>query len=132
MFMRHPKFFIKDGIVNNGIITIINDDANHIKNALRLKPGDVVAVSTSNEDCICKIINFKDNGVQLKVISSENFIGEPEYKVTLFQAVLKGDKMEIAIQKCVELGVYEIVPVITDNTVVKPVPSVGVNFSWLE
>jgi 16S rRNA (uracil1498-N3)-methyltransferase len=93
-------------------------DAKHIKNSLRLRSGDIITVSSDNVDYKCKITQIS-NDVAFEIISSEPCSSEPSLRLTLYQALPKGDKMDLIIQKCVELGVTEIVPVITDRCVPK-------------
>ena len=119
-----PKFFINKGDIDlsAGLVNVSGGDANHIKNALRLKPGDTLVFSEpeSETEYECEILRFENKSAVVKILRSGAAETEPEYKATIFQAVPKGDGMELVIQKCVELGAHEIVPVITERTVVKP------------
>ena len=111
------------GPENVGLRTIIidnKDDLHHMTKVLRLKEGDDVDVSDSVEwEYRAKIVSLESNEAQLEIIDKQAFAGEPSVEVTLFQGIPKQGKMETIIQKCVELGVHEIVPVFTDRTVVK-------------
>ena len=111
------------GPENVGLRTIIidnKDDLHHMTKVLRLKEGDEVDVSDSVEwEYRAKIVSLESNEAQLEIIDKQAFAGEPSVEVTLFQGIPKQGKMETIIQKCVELGVHEIVPVFTDRTVVK-------------
>lgn len=103
-----------------GEIIIQGTDVNHIQNVLRMKSGEQLLVSNGEgNDYMCKIKAFEENGVLLSIID-EVFEGtELKSKIYLFQGLPKGDKMELIIQKAVELGVYQIIPVATRRSVVK-------------
>lgn len=107
--------------INNRRILITGPDVNHIKNVLRMKPGEEISVSNGvdgkeyrcgiltleQERIVCELWFVKEDGVELPA------------KVYLFQGLPKGDKMELIVQKAVELGVYQIIPVAAKRCVVK-------------
>ena len=115
------QFFVEPGQIYGKTITITGSDVNHIKNVLRMKPGEEISVSNGidgkeyrcgitsieEEQILCELRFVKEDGVELSS------------KVYLFQGLPKADKMELIIQKSVELGVYEIIPVATKRCVVK-------------
>ncbi len=117
------QFFVEENQINinDKSVIIIGSDVNHIKNVLRMKVGEEISVSNGQdgkeyrcgivaleEECIrCELRFVKEDGVELPS------------KVYLFQGLPKGDKMELIIQKAVELGVYEIIPVAAKRCVVK-------------
>lgn len=101
-------------------ITITGSDVNHIKNVLRLKCGDEIMVSDGEGmDYQCRICDISADMVSADIEDILSNAAELPVRITLFQGMPKSDKMELIIQKAVELGVYEIVPVITKRTVVK-------------
>ena len=114
------RFFV--GPENVGLKTIIiddRDDLHHMIKVLRLKEGDEVDVSDSVEwEYRAEIISLDKDEAELKILDKQAFSAEPSIEVTLFQGIPKQGKMETIIQKCVELGVHEIVPVFMDRTVV--------------
>lgn len=114
------RFFIEDEIDSGNDILITGSDYNHIKNVLRMKPGEQVLVSDGNDrEYRCSICQIGEKEIQLKI---EDIIGtsrELPTKIILFQGLPKGDKMEQIIQKAVELGACEIVPVAMKRSVVK-------------
>ncbi len=116
-----PKFFLSDckfGISDTVIID--GEDAHHISKTLRMKVGDSLTVTGSDStDYICTLQSFSSDCVYLKVEDIKVSDAESEIKTSLFQALVKGDKMETVIQKSVELGVCEIYPVAADRSVVK-------------
>lgn len=114
------RFFIEEGINSGGEIHISGSDYNHIKNVLRMKNGEEVLISDGQDrEYLCTITDITLDEV---ILSIEDIIGtsrELPAKITLFQGLPKGDKMEQIIQKTVELGVTEIVPVAMKRCVVK-------------
>ena len=114
-----PRFFTETIDETKGIIT--GDDAKHIAKVLRMKAGEkLVACDCQGRDYDCVISEVCDKQVELtveKVYPSET---EPSVKVTLYHAMPKSDKMELIIQKAVELGVSAIVPVQTKRCVSRP------------
>jgi 16S rRNA (uracil1498-N3)-methyltransferase len=117
--MLMPKFFINKEQVENKSIIIVGEDANHI-NVLRYRVGDTLEICDGDYlDYVVQIESISKNEVITKIVSECKSESEPKVKITLFQALPKKDKMELIIQKCVELGIYEIVTVVTDNSIVK-------------
>lgn len=114
------QFFVEDGQVGRDFITITGSDVNHIKNVLRMKPGEIVRISSrSGHDYQCSVLELTDDFVQMDILDSDAASTELSGRIYLFQALPKGDRMEYVIQKAVELGVYEIIPVTMKYCVVK-------------
>lgn len=115
-----PKFFVEEENIKDNIITLYGDDAGHISRVLRSKIGDrlIVCDGTGN-DYESEIIEISDNNVRLEIKNTTFSDSEPSVKIILFQGLPKGDKMELIIQKCVELGVYCIIPINTERCIVK-------------
>lgn len=115
------QFFVESGQIQDKKIIITGKDVNHIKNVLRMKIGEELSVSNgcdgkeyrgiieefTDDLVVCALAFVKEDGVELPS------------KVYLYQGLPKADKMELIIQKAVELGVYEIIPVATKRAVVK-------------
>lgn len=98
---------------------ISGNDFNHIKNVLRMNKGDSFLVSCDGKSDLCCLDSYEDD-VAVAVIQEENYNStELGVRLYLFQALPKSDKMELIIQKAVELGVYEIVPTEMTRCVVK-------------
>lgn len=115
-----PRFFVSREQIDDSTITIKGADVNHIKNVLRLSAGDELSVSDGEgTDYHCTIAAADKQSVILEIMNSWNSFTELPVKLYLFQSVPKSDKMDMIIQKAVELGVYEIIPVYTEYTVVK-------------
>jgi 16S rRNA (uracil1498-N3)-methyltransferase len=115
-----PRFFVKPEDIGVDSIKISGDEYNHIKNVLRLKASDIITVSDGmGTDYTARIGGFESNCVMADIISSNTNFTEPPIEVTLFQGIPKSDKMDLIIQKSIELGVKRIVPVKMERTVVK-------------
>lgn len=115
------QFFVEPSQIQGNRIVITGKDVNHIKNVLRMKQGEEISVSNGmdgkdyrcgieellEEEIICSLRFIKEDGIELPS------------KVYLFQGLPKADKMELIIQKAVELGVYAVIPVSCKRAVVK-------------
>ena len=114
------RFYVNEDKIQGNSITITGQDVNHIRNVLRMKPGDeIVICDGQGKDCYCIINSVCDDAVIASVNSIRDTGTELPVRITMFQGLPKSDKMELVIQKAVELGVYEIVPVMMARTVVK-------------
>ena len=113
------QFFVAPGQIQGPEAIITGSDVNHIRNVLRMKVGERVRISDNEgNDFYCAIAQIGSEEVSLVVLERAEDT-EPSLKITLFQGLPKGDKMEQVIQKSVELGVSEIIPVAMKNCVVK-------------
>ncbi len=115
------QFFISSCQVTEHEVVIIGDDVNHIKNVLRMKPGEEIAAidQENGNEYRSEIVSFEEDTVRCKLLFvKENGVELPS-QVYLFQGLPKNDKMELIIQKAVELGVYQIIPLATKRSVVK-------------
>ena len=113
-------FFVKQDQIEEERICITGADVNHMKNVLRMKEGEEILISDGEgKDYYCKVHKLEKDQVIASIISKGSSETELPAKLVLFQGLPKGDKMEFIIQKAVELGVWEIVPVSTKYTVVK-------------
>ena len=115
------QFFVEPSQIQDKRIVITGNDVNHIKNVLRMKIGEEIAVSNGidgkeyrcgieelgEDQIVCTLRFIKEDGVELAS------------QIYLFQGLPKADKMELIIQKAVELGVHEIIPMATKRCVVK-------------
>ena len=116
------RFFVKQEQLNKDIVVICGEDYNHIRNVLRMKTGEeVLLCDGSDKEYLCQITayNTEEESVELKITDIFGNARELPAKITLFQGYPKGDKMEMIVQKAVELGVYEIVPVMMKRSIVK-------------
>ncbi len=114
------QFFVEDEQIGREFVTITGSDVNHIKNVLRMKPGEKIRISNQRDkDCFCEISEVTDTFVQAEILKEDAPSTELSGKIYLFQGIPKGDRMETVIEKAVELGVYEIIPVAMQYCVVK-------------
>ena len=114
------RFFVPAENVGNGEIRVTGDDINHIKNVLRMTAGEKVVVSCGQgTDYYCIIEDIQETGVTLRIQEEKPAVTELPVRIVLFQALPKVDKMELVIQKAVELGASEVVPVRSRRCVVK-------------
>ena len=115
------RFFVEEPAMGEDSITIIGGDVNHIKNVLRMSVGDKICVinGQNNKEYYCEITAVGNDAVDNRICEIRESDQELGNEVVLFQGLPKSDKMELIIQKAVELGVHTIVPVSTDRTVVK-------------
>lgn len=113
-----PRFFISRPISNSFEIT--GEDANHIIKSLRMKINETLTLCHDFVDYNCKIIGFEKNCVKVKLLNVQKCESEPQVKVTLFQGIPKSDKMDLIVQKAVEIGVSAVVPVFTNRCVSRP------------
>ena len=116
-----PKYFImpEDIDTDKGSVSIAGENADHLITTLRTRPGDEVTVCRGDcMDYICEVTDVfsgKNKRCTLKILSVRP-VSEPRIKIKLYQALPKTGKMEYIIQKCVEMGIYEIVPIYTENS----------------
>lgn len=114
------RFYVDKDQIKGNDIEIIGQDVNHIKNVLRMKSADeIIICDGQGKDYYCIINRVCDDLVIASVNSIRDTGTELPVRITLFQGLPKSDKMELIIQKAVELGVYEIVPVMMARSVVK-------------
>lgn len=115
-----PKFFAYRGQIENDSFIIEGTDANHISAVLRSRPGEkIVICDGEGTDYYCTLTAVDKKRVEAHIDKSYAVESEPKTKITLYQGLPKSDKMELIIQKCVELGVSRIVPVKTEFAVAK-------------
>lgn len=115
------KFFVNKNQKKEDIIQIKGDDVNHIKNVLRLKNEETIqiGVKETSKNYLCKILEKNDDTIKLKIIEEIKEKNESPIYLHILQGLPKYEKMETIIEKCTELGVSEITPVIMKRSVVK-------------
>ncbi len=115
------QFFVPAENIHDNRILIEGSDVNHIKNVLRMQVGEEIAVSNGidGKEYRCGIVALSDTVIECELRFIKEDGVELPSKIYLFQGFPKGDKMELIVQKSVELGVFEIVPVFMKRSVVK-------------
>lgn len=116
--MQH--FFVTPAQVKGEYIFVEGSDVNHMKNVLRMRVGEEVTVSDGNNlQYLCEVDRYEDSEAVLRIVEEKGVDTELSSKIYLFQGLPKQDKMELIVQKAVELGAYQVVPVATKRCVVK-------------
>lgn len=115
------QFFVEPSQIQDKCVYIYGKDVNHIKNVLRMKIGEEISVSNGvdGKEYRCSVLELQEEEVVCELRFVKEDALELPAKVFLFQGLPKADKMELIVQKAVELGVYEIIPVSTNRTIVK-------------
>lgn len=115
------KFFIKENQIVDKKINIIGNDVNHIKNVLRLNVEDKIEICNIDKkiNFICKILKIDKDKIECFILNKIEDKVEPQIEITIFQGLPKFDKMELIIQKSVELGAKDITPVVMERSIVK-------------
>ena len=116
--MQH--FFVSPEQVREEKIYVEGSDVNHMKNVLRMKTGEELTIGDGDGWLyLCVVESYEEDMAVLKILEKKKDESELPSKIYLFQGLPKADKMELIIQKAVELGAYEVIPVETKRCVVK-------------
>ena len=114
------QFFTEPSLIRNGKIYIEGTDLGHMKNVLRMKPGEKVRVSDgTGKNYLCSIAGYEGSRAELQIEEMLEGNAELPSRIVLFQGLPKGDKMELIVQKAVELGACSIVPFAAKRSVAK-------------
>lgn len=115
-----PRFFVTKEEIQDGIVTIIGEDAHHISRALRMAAGEQITVCDADgTDYDCVLTDFLSDRVLARVEGSHPSETEPPYVAVLYQGLPKGDKLDQVIQKAVECGVSRVIPFESERCVVR-------------
>lgn len=115
--VQMSRYFVNNEQIIENSINIIGEDYQHLKKVLRIVKGEIITVCCDGFDYIAEINEIDSNHISAIIIDKKANLTEPLLKVTLYQGLPKADKMELIVQKCIELGVHEIVPVTTERCV---------------
>ena len=113
------NFFVDENNRQGDVYFITDADFNHIKNVLRMKQGDSFLVSSASKSDLCVLDSFTEDAVIAKITEEDYQDTSLPVKLYLFQGLPKSDKMELVIQKAVELGAEGVIPVEMNRCVVK-------------
>lgn len=116
-----PGFFVSKQAIVGREIFIVGDDAHHIARSLRMAVGDEITVSDGEgEEYKCRLSRIRDDECTAEILSHGTALGESPVKISLFMAYPKSDKLELIIQKAVELGAFEIIPFESSRCIKRP------------
>ena len=105
------RFFVPPEAVEGDLVRIVGDDAFHISRSLRMKKGETISVCLPDRTLLCcELSSFSDGEVGATVLSRSVCTAEPPCRIHLYQALPKGDKMDVIVQKAVECGVTSVTP----------------------
>ena len=115
------KFFVKEEQIDGNKINITGEDVNHIKNVLRLEIGEIICicVKETTQSFYCKILDLNKDEVGCEMLDQVFDTTEASTHIHIFQGLPKSDKFEFIIEKCTEIGVKEITPVVMKRSIVK-------------
>ena len=117
--MAHEQFFYSHHLEDNKLI-IEHDEHKHLSRVMRKKPGDMIWISDGKGSSYeTKIIEIAQENTTCKIVEKHPQFGEPKNRVSLAVGLIKASHWEIMLEKAVELGVYDIYPLLTQYTVVK-------------
>lgn len=114
------RFFAEQSAIGKDEIVLTGADVNHIRNVLRMRPEDEILIADGQgSEYRCRLTKLEEAEIYAEILWKLDGNAELPSPITLFQGLPKSDKMDLIVQKCVELGVSRIVPVSTKRAVVK-------------
>lgn len=115
-----PRFFIRANQIEDGVVTLLGDDAHHISRSLRMAAGECITVcDMQKNEYECELTDFLPDRVLAKILETRKSDTEPPYFAHLYQALPKGDKLDSVIQKAVECGASEITTFESERCIVR-------------
>lgn len=115
-----PRFFVEADQISEGIVKIFGDDAKHIAYSLRMAKGEKITVCDKEaKEYECLLVAFEEDYVTAEILEGKSTPSEAPLKISLYQGLPKGDKLETVIQKAVECGVSDITPFESERCVAK-------------
>ena len=123
-----PRFFIRANQIEDGVVTLLGDDAHHISRSLRMAAGECITVcDMQKNEYECQLTDFLPDRVLAKILETRKCDTEPPYYAHLYQALPKGDKLDSVIQKAVECGASEITTFESEFCIAKSKPEAEKN-----
>lgn len=120
------RIFLSQILREGDVITLDKENSHYISSVLRMREGEeVMLVGDSGKEAVSEVETITKNEVALRVVKVSDNDSEPRLNITLYQCVSKGERMDLTIQKSVELGVSTIVPVWSSRCVVKKEAVIG-------
>lgn len=115
-----PRFFVRKEQIQDGIVTVRGDDAHHISRALRMAAGEHITICDMQKtEYECELYEFLPDCVRARVLATTQSDTEPPFRVHVYQALPKGDKLDSIIQKAVECGVAELTTFESERCIVR-------------
>ena len=115
-----PRFFVRANQIEDGVVTLLGDDAHHISRSLRMAAGEcITGCDMQKNEYDCELTDFLPDRVLAKVLETRKSDTEPPYYAHVFQALPKGDKLDSVIQKAVECGASEITTFESERCIVR-------------
>jgi len=115
-----PRFFIGDHSISGEKMIIRNPESRHIFNVLRLRVGDVInTFDGKGSEYVALIEKASALAIEARIIEEKKIDTEPSCGIVLFQGFLKSQKMDFVVEKCTEIGICKIIPLITERTIVE-------------
>lgn len=116
-----PRFFVDEKNTDGEYIVLSGDDAHHISFSLRMAAGEEITVcDTSGNEYKCELFRLDGETVTAKILETRKGEGESPVEIHVYQAFPKGDKLELIIQKSVELGAAYVIPFESERCVKRP------------
>jgi 16S rRNA (uracil1498-N3)-methyltransferase len=114
------RYFVPVESYKQEQLAITGDDAHHLANVMRAKPGETVIISDGDgREALAKLVTVDKAEVTAEVSERRNSISEPMVRVVIAQALPKGDKLEMVIQKGTEIGAFRFIPFVSERTIVQ-------------
>ena len=115
------RFFFDDEIITDGKFTVTGEKHNHIVKVLRMSVGEkAVFCDGQKTDFECELLSCDKNSAEFSVLSEYPNTTEPDVEITVFQCLPKGEKMDEMVKRCVQFGVFSVVPVLSRRCVARP------------
>ena len=116
-----PRFFVEPDAIAGGIATVAGGDAYHIARSLRMAVGEEITLADgSGKEYTCRLTKIRDDECTAEILSEQASVSESPAEITLYMAYPKSDKLELIIQKAVELGASRIVPFESSRCIKRP------------
>ncbi len=112
------RFYVEEQLKEGSLYTLSKEEAHHAIRVLRLAVNDAIELLDGRQLFSAKIVHLSKNEVKVQALDSMPSTAA-QTKITLYQGFPKGDKLFHIVQKCTEIGVYRIVPVIMERSVKK-------------
>ena len=115
------SFFVSSSDISDNSVYFSPEDSKHIYQVLRMSAGEDISVcDDSSHKHICRLISVSKDSCVAQILSTEEYSNQPTAQVTVYAGMSKGDSFDYLIQKCVECGVYAIVPFISERCIARP------------